>query len=89
MAERYNCVIRRYTIMKKLKLIKKLEKYKYEENLTQKEISNYLKVSFATVNRWFRGHCKPSKTHRYHIRKLLKIEEPKQHIRQPSVLDFL
>jgi putative transcriptional regulator len=58
--------------MKKIDLIKRLEEYRLEQRLSQEQLAIMLRVSFATVNRWFQGHFKPNKIQQYHISKLLK-----------------
>ena len=52
-------------------LIKKLEIYRLENRITQKQLADGLSVTFSTVNRWFNGNTKPNKIQRYHIKKLL------------------
>lgn len=52
-------------------LIKKLEIYRLENRITQKQLADGLSVTFSTVNRWFNGKTKPNKIQRYHIKKLL------------------
>jgi len=52
-------------------LIKKLEIYRMENRISQKQLAEMLKVTFSTVNRWFNGKTKPSKMQQYHIDKLL------------------
>ena len=37
-----------------------LKKYRREQKLTQAKLATKLGVSFATVNRWERGHADPS-----------------------------
>jgi len=52
-------------------LIKKLEIYRLENRISQKQLAERLKVTFSTVNRWFNGKTKPNKIQRYHIKKML------------------
>ena len=52
-------------------LIKKLETYRLENRITQKQLADRLSVTFSTVNRWFNGKTKPNKIQRYHIKKML------------------
>lgn len=52
-------------------LIKKLEIYRFENRISQKQLADRLKVTFSTVNRWFNGKTKPNKIQRYHIKKML------------------
>ena len=53
-------------------LVKKLEIYRMENRISQKQLAEMLKVTFSTVNRWFNGKTKPSKMQQYHIDKLLR-----------------
>lgn len=53
-------------------LIKKLEIYRMENRISQKQLAEMLKVTFSTVNRWFNSKTIPNKVQRYHINKLLK-----------------
>ncbi|RKX22165.1 MAG: transcriptional regulator [Candidatus Zixiibacteriota bacterium] len=55
-----------------MELIKRLEKYRLENRISQEELAKILGVAFSTVNRWFNGHFKPNKIQTYHIEKLLK-----------------
>ncbi len=43
--------------MKSSEIIKEIRSYL---NLNQSELADVLGVSFATVNRWEKGHCEPS-----------------------------
>jgi len=52
-------------------LIKKLEIYRLENRITQKQIADRLNIAFSTVNRWFNGKTIPNKIQQYHIKKLL------------------
>jgi len=52
-------------------LIKKLEIYRLENRISQKQIADRLNVAFSTVNRWFNGKTIPNKIQQYHIKKLL------------------
>ena len=52
-------------------LIKKLEIYRLENRVSQKELADKLNVAFSTVNRWFNGKTIPNKIQQYHIKKLL------------------
>ena len=58
-------------------LIKKLETYRMENRISQKQLAEMLKVTFSTVNRWFNGKTKPSKMQQYHIKKILEIHKLK------------
>ena len=53
-------------------LIKKLEIYRFENRISQKQLADKLHVHFSTVNRWFNGKTIPNKIQRYHIKKLLE-----------------
>ena len=53
-------------------LIEKLDNYRLENRISQKQLSDQLHVHFTTVNRWFNGKTIPNKIQRYHIKKLLK-----------------
>ena len=52
-------------------LIKKLEIYRLENRVSQKELADKLNVAFSTVNRWINGKTIPNKIQQYHIKKLL------------------
>ncbi|MBA7567303.1 hypothetical protein ES708_09013 [subsurface metagenome] len=54
-------------------LIKKLEIYRLENRIGQKQLADKLNVHFSTVNRWFKGKTIPNKIQEYHIKKLLDI----------------
>lgn len=41
-------------------------------NMSQQELADILKVSFATVNRWENGKSKPSKRYVYILEELCK-----------------
>lgn len=53
-------------------LIKKLEIYRFENRISQRQLADLLYVHFSTVNRWFKGRTIPNKIQRYHIKKLLE-----------------
>ena len=53
-------------------LIEKLDNYRLENRISQKQLADKLNVHFTTVNRWFNGKTIPNKIQRYHIKKLLK-----------------
>ena len=53
-------------------LIEKLEIYRLERKLTQRQLAEKLGVTILTVNRWLKGHHKPNKIQEYHIKKLLR-----------------
>ena len=52
-------------------LIEKLDNYRLENRISQKQLADLLHVHFSTVNRWFNGKTIPNKIQRYHIKKLL------------------
>ena len=56
-------------------LIKKLEIYRLENRIRQKQLADMLNVHFSTVNRWFNGKTIPNKIQQYHIRKLLDTSD--------------
>ena len=58
-------------------LIKKLEIYRLENRISQKQLADRLKVTFSTVNRWFNSKTKPNKIQQYHIKKLLDTHKLK------------
>ena len=53
-------------------LIKKLEKYRLVNRISQERLAEKLKVSFTTVNRWLNGKTEPNMIQSYHIKKLLE-----------------
>ena len=53
-------------------LIEKLDNYRLENRIGQKQLADKLHVHFSTVNRWFNGKTTPNKIQRYHIKKLLE-----------------
>lgn len=53
-------------------LIKKLEKFRLEKQLTLQDLADNLDVHYSTVCRWFKRTFKPSKLESYNIEKLLK-----------------
>ena len=53
-------------------LIEKLDHYRLENRISQKQLADMLHVHFTTVNRWFNGISIPNKIQRYHIKKLLE-----------------
>ncbi len=58
-------------------LIKKLEIYRLENRITQKQLADKLNIAFSTVNRWFNGKTVPNKIQQYHIKKLLDTHKLK------------
>ena len=56
-------------------LIKKLEIYRLENRVSQKQLADKLNVHFSTVNRWFKGRTIPNKIQQYHIKKLLETSD--------------
>ena len=59
------------------KLLEELENYRLENKLSQKKLAEKLDISFATVNRWFKGRNKPNQIQTYHIKKLLDTQKLK------------
>lgn len=53
-------------------LIEKLDNYRLENRISQKQLADKLHVHFSTVNRWFNGKTIPNKIQRYQIEKLLE-----------------
>jgi len=53
-------------------LIEKLEIYRLENRISQKQLAHKLHVAFSTVNRWFNGKTIPNKIQQYHIKKMLE-----------------
>jgi transcriptional regulator with XRE-family HTH domain len=52
-------------------LLQRLDDYRLEKRITQKELAKMLGVAFVTVSRWLNGHCSPNRIQTYHIKKLL------------------
>jgi len=52
-------------------LIEKLDNYRLENRIGQKQLADKLHVHFSTVNRWLNGKTTPNKIQQYHIKKLL------------------
>jgi transcriptional regulator with XRE-family HTH domain len=52
-------------------LLHRLEKFRLENRITQKELADLLDVAFVTVSRWLNGHHQPNRIQTYHIEKLL------------------
>ena len=50
-----------------------IKAYRDRELITQEELAAKLGVSFATVNRWERGHHEPTIKMKRKLKKLLKI----------------
>ena len=59
-------------------LIEKLEEYRLENRIKQKELASMLNVAFVTVSRWLNGHTRPNKIQAYHIKKLLTTKGKKR-----------
>ena len=53
-------------------LVEKLDNYRLENRVSQKQLADKLNVHFSTVNRWFNGKTTPNKIQSYHIKKLLE-----------------
>ena len=59
-------------------LLEKLEEYRLEHRITQKQLAELLGVAFVTVSRWLNGHTKPNKIQTFHIKKLLSKKVKKR-----------
>ena len=59
-------------------LIEKLDNYRLENRISQKQLADKLNVHFTTVNRWFNDRNIPNKIQRYHIKKLLEEHNSKE-----------
>lgn len=55
-----------------MNIVDRLERFRLEYKITQKELAKKLGVAFSTVNRWLNGKSKPNKIQSYHIEKYLK-----------------
>ena len=60
-------------------LIKELETYRLENKISQEELAEKLGVAFSTVNRWLNSKASPNKIQSYHIGKLIKNGNHKNH----------
>ena len=58
--------------MLNMDFVKALNTYRLERKLTQQVLAKKLGVSFTTVNRWLKGHVKPSQIQEYHIQKFIQ-----------------
>ena len=58
--------------MLNMNLVAALNTYRLEHKLTQQALAKKLGVSFTTVNRWLKGHVKPSQIQEYHIQKFIQ-----------------
>ena len=52
-------------------IIKRLKTYRLEHRLSQEALADKLGVAFCTLNRWERGHNRPSAIQKYHLEKFL------------------
>lgn len=52
---------------------KEIKAYRERELITQEELAAKLGVSFATVNRWERGHHEPTMKMKRELKKLMKV----------------
>ncbi len=59
-------------------MLEKLEEYRLEHRITQKQLAELLGVAFVTVSRWLNGHTKPNKIQTFHIKKLLSKKVKKR-----------
>jgi len=64
--------MKRYIVQSMKDIAERLETYRLENRISQKNLSEKLGVAFSTVNRWLNKKSKPNKIQRYHIEKLLK-----------------
>jgi transcriptional regulator with XRE-family HTH domain len=55
-----------------MELLNRLAEYRLEHKISQEKLAEMLGVHFITVNRWFKGHQKPSIMQEWHIKKLLQ-----------------
>ena len=60
-----------------MNIVRQLERYRLERRIPQEQLAKKLGVAFSTVNRWFNGKTKPSKIQKYHIAKLLRLNQEK------------
>ena len=51
---------------------KRLDSFRLEHKITQKQLADELDVAFSTVNRWLNGKAHPNKIQSYHIEKLIR-----------------
>lgn len=58
--------------MLNMDLVTALNTYRLEHKLTQQALAKKLGVSFTTVNRWLKGHVKPSQIQEYQIQKFIQ-----------------
>ena len=49
---------------------RRIKKLRKRLGFTQKEFARVMQVSFATVNRWERGHCKPLRDRMARLREI-------------------
>jgi transcriptional regulator with XRE-family HTH domain len=64
--------MKRYILQPMQDIVERLETYRLEHRISQKDLSEKLGVAFSTVNRWLNKKSNPNKIQRYHIEKLLK-----------------
>jgi transcriptional regulator with XRE-family HTH domain len=60
-----------------MELLNRLAEYRLEHKISQEKLAEMLGVHFITVNRWFKGHQKPSMMQEWHIKKLLDQKDNK------------
>ena len=68
--------------MRYMDIIKRLERYRLENRISQEDLADTLGVSFSTVNRWLNGKSKPNKIQTYHIEKLLMARKGKEYAKR-------
>lgn len=62
-------------MISELTLIKRLKKYMFENNLTQKELSQQLNIDRSHLSKIFNNHYSISSRTRYKIEKVLGLDE--------------
>jgi len=55
-----------------MNVIRELEAYRCENKISQEKLAELLDVHFCTVNRWIKGHQKPSRIQKNFIKELIK-----------------
>lgn len=53
-------------------LIERLNTYRLEKRLSQRNLARELGTAVSTVNRWFKRRVKPNQIQEYQIKKLLR-----------------
>ena len=70
----------KYTIEQKVALLKKLELYKLEHNLSKPKLAKLLKCNHVAINNWEHGKALPKTQLCYQIEKLLLNFTPTLHL---------